>query len=309
MPPEATAGAAPISTGSTGTVVQPNVASTGGPSGVQNGGSPAVPGPVAVPNNASPADWTSSLNESQRLFVQNKGFKQPAEALESYRNLETLMGVPKERLLKLPEAPDAPEWGEVYDRLGRPKNANEYTFKEPEGVKGDPQFKDWAQKQFHALGLTKSQGETLAAKWNEYAQGDVAKQKETYAANLKVEQGALQKEWGAAYEQQIKTCFKAAQTFGLGQEDVTKLENALGYSATLKFLAKVGAKVGEDSFVMGDGAGSGFQGALTPERAQAEITELKKDKDFLRRYSSGDREAFKKMERLHQFAYPDLPQD
>ncbi len=81
----------------------------------------------------------------------------------------------------------------------------------------------------------------------------------------------------------------------------------MGYSATLKFMQKIGAKVGEASFVAG--GESGFQGAMTPERAQAEIAELKKDQDFVRRYSAGGREEYKKMQLLHQMAHPDLPQD
>jgi hypothetical protein len=287
------------------TTSQPDLSSTSGPSGVQGGGNTSAPQTPVV--TSTPNDWTSSLNEQQKLYVGQKGFKDQASVLDSYQNLEKLMGAPKERLLKLPEKADAPEWGEIYDKLGRPKNANEYTFAKPSGKDANPEFTDWAQKQFHALGLTKSQGETLAAKWNEYAVGDQSKAQETQANNLKVEQTALKKEWGAAFEQQMKTCSKAAQTFGLGPDEVSKLESALGYSATLKFLASVGSKLGEDSFVTGDGGG--FQGALTPDRAQAEIADLRKDKDFTSRYLNGGFAEKAKMERLMKFAYPDLPQD
>ncbi len=311
MPPEAQS-AAPISTGSTGTTTQPDLSSSSGPSGVQNTSTSqttsTTQSPVSVPSNASPTDWTSSLNESQKLWVQNKGFKQPAEALDSYQNLEKLMGAPKERLVKLPDASDSPEWSEVYEKLGRPKNANEYKFADAPGLKGNPEFTDWAQKQFHSLGLTKTQGETLAAKWNEYAVGIDQKTNAEAVNNLKVEQASLTREWGAAYEQKVKECGKAAQSLGLGQEEVTQLEKALGFGKTMKFLSNIGSKLGEDSFVNG-GNGGGFQGALTPERAQAEIDELKKDKGFIAKYTSGDRESFNKMQKLMKFAHPDLPQD
>ena len=293
-----------ISAGSSGATVTPGAASTGGPSGVQ--GQTTV---AAVPNGATTQDWTSGFQEQDKLYITNKGFKDPANMLDSYKNLETLMGTPKERLLRLPEKADAPEWGDIYDRLGRPKNANEYQFGKPGVEPVNKEFTEWAQKQFHGLGLTKSQGETLAAKWNEYAMGDVQKTQAAYDANLKVEQGALQKEWGAAYEQKIKGCQAAAQAFGLGKDEVSKLEKALGYSATLKFLSNVGEKLSEDSFIGTGGDAGGFKGALTPGQAQAEIQELLKDKDFSRRYAAGDREAFKKMEALHKAAHPDLPQE
>jgi hypothetical protein len=300
--------AAPISTGSTGTTTQPDLSSAGGPTGVQGGA--AVPqGLASVPNGATSVDWSSSLPEPQKAYLAKKGFKDPGSILDSYEKLETLMGTPKERLLRLPDKPDAPEWGDIYDRLGRPKNANEYQFGKPGAEPVNKEFTDWAQKLFHSQGLTKQQGETLAARWNEYAIGDVQKQQEAYAANLKVEQTALQKEWGAAYDQKIKGCQAAAQAFGLGREEVAKLEKALGYSATLKFLSNVGEKLSEDSFIGAENGASGFKGALTPAAAQSEIEELKKDKDFMRRYTSGDREAFKKMTALHQAAHPDIPQD
>lgn len=292
-----------ITAGSSGSTVQPDLSSTGGPSGVQGSGA----GPVSVPANA-PTDWTSTLPEAQRMYVQNKGFKDAAAVLDSYKSLETLMGTPKERLLRLPDKPDAPEWGEVYERLGRPKNADEYKFATPQGVEANKEFTSWAQKQFHELGLTRAQGETLAQRWNEYASGDSQKLAAEKVTQIKTEETALKREWGAAYEQQTKTAFKAAQTFGLGQAEVTKLESALGYSATMKFLASVGSKLGEDSFITGEQSG-GFNGALTPERALAEIEELKKDKEFVRKYNAGDRDSFKKMTRLHQFAHPELPQD
>lgn len=296
-----------ISSSASGTTVQPGAASTGGPSGVQGGGQTVD----AIPNGATAVnDWTSGLDEQKKLYATQKGFKDPSAILDSYKNLETLMGTPKDRLLRLPDKPDAPEWGDIYDRLGRPKNANEYHFaKPPQGATENKEFTDWAQKLFHGQGLTKQQGESIAAKWNEYAMGDAQKQQEAYSANLKVEQTALQKEWGAAHDQKIKACQAAAQAFGLGQEEVSKLEKALGYSATLKFLSNVGSKLSEDSFVLGGNEAGGFKGALTPGQAEAEIQELLKDKDFSRRYASGDREAYLKMEALHKAAHPDLPQD
>jgi hypothetical protein len=294
-----------VTAGPSGTTVQPDLTSAGGPTGVQNGSGPA-PAPAAA-NGGQPADWTSGLPEQTRMFVQNKGFKDPTQVVESYQNLEKLMGAPKDRLLKLPEKFDSPEMNEIYDKLGRPKDPTGYTFKIPEGQKANTEFTGWAQSQFHKLGLTKAQGEQLAQAWNEYAVGDVQKQTEQYQSTLKSEDTALKKEWGAAYDQNIKACQKAAKEFGLNEENISKLEQALGYSATLKFMAKIGAKVGEDSFVTGDN-GSGFQGALTPDRALAEIAELKKDAEFVRKYASGDREAYQKMERLHKFAFPELPE-
>lgn len=300
--------AAAVTTSSGGATVIPDTASTGGPSGIQGsdaGGATSI-GSVGVPTDA-PADWSSGLPESAKLYVTQKGFKDAASVVDSYQNLEKLMGAPKERLLRIPDKADAPEWGEVYEKLGRPKNAADYKFAPAEGMESNKEFTDWAQKQFHSLGLTRQQGETLAAKWNEFAVGSLKTTSEQQATQLKTEQTALRKEWGAAYDQQIKGAQKAALTFGLKTEDIDKLEKALGFSGTMKFMAKIGEKVGEDSFVTG--GNNAFEGALTPERAQAQIVELKKDKEWTQRYLAGNYEAKAKMEKLMKFAFPDLPQD
>lgn len=292
------------------TSAQPDLKSTGGPSGPQTGGGANTAPPAASTNVVS--DWTSSLPDSAKLYVSQKGFKDPGAVLDSYQNLEKLMGAPKERLLRLPDKSDAPEWGEIYDKLGRPKAPTDYAF---QGVKdasgkvtpGNPEFTSWAQKQFHDLGLTKAQGETLAAKWNEYAVSGQTKESEVRSATTKAEALALNKEWGAAHEQNIKAAQAAARQFGLGQAEVDKLEASIGFGKTMKFLAAVGAKVGEDGFVIGQTEG-GFSGALTPEIAQAQIADLRNDKDWTQRYLSGETAAKSKIERLMKFAYPDLPQ-
>lgn len=288
------------------TTVQPDLKSTGGPSGNQNAG-PVAGGATSV------QDWTTSLPDTAKLYVSQKGFKDPGAVLESYQNLEKLMGAPKERLLKLPEKADAPEWGEVYDKLGRPKAPTDYSIgaKDQKGnpITGNPEFTSWAQQQFHDLGLTKAQGEALAQRWNDYALTDISKRDQTVAQTTTTEKAALTKEWGAAYDQNSKAAFAAAKQFGLGQEEVSQLEKAIGFGKTMKFLANIGSKVGEHSYVDGgNGSGQGFQGALTPEIAKAQILELKNDTDFTQRYLAGESAAAAKMKRLMEFAYPDLPQ-
>jgi len=281
-----------------GTTIQ---SSASGATATVDPASPSHGMPAA--GTSTPADWTASLPDAQKAYVSSKGFKDPAMVLESYKNLETLMGAPKDRLLKLPEKFDAPEMGEVYDRLGRPKTSDEYTFAAPEGMQVNQEFSKFAKELFHKAGLSKSQGELVANEFNKYANGDAAKNQQAQAQQLATEKTALQREWGAAFEDQTKACGKAAQTFGLGKEELAKLESALGYSATMKFLAQVGSKLGEDSFVTG--GESGFKGALTPDVARGQIAELKADQGWVSKYLTGDKEARNQMERLMRFAYPE----
>ena len=291
-------------TGTTGGSTGTADAATGGAPGAttQTGG---ASGSGATATQVPVVDWTSSLPEAQKMFVNQKGFKDPGMVLDSYKNLETLMGAPKERLVKMPEkADDAAGWNEVYDKLGRPKAASEYTFKVPEGVTADPNSTKFAQDLFHKAGLTKAQGEAIANEWNNYAVEADKGAAQARIAQAAVEKTALTKEWGGAWNDKVKACAAAMQSFGLDAAAVTKLESALGYSATMKFLSDIGSKVGESKFVTGDGSGA-FQGSMTPDQARAVLAEKRKDSAWTAKYVSGDSAAREEMAKIMRAMTPE----
>lgn len=246
------------------------------------------------------SDWTSGLDELTRGFVQNKGWKGPADVLTSYQNLEKLHGVPAEQIIKLPtKADDVEAWNGIYDRLGRPKEAKDYKIEAPkEG--GDPKFVEWAKTTFHGLGFTDKQAVGLAAKWNEHISGAQAAQLEAQKTKNAEEGAALQKEWGAAYDQKSKQADAAMRVLGLKPEMMVAFNQAVGFSAAMKALADIGAKVGEDSFVGGGGAPS----ANSQEGAKSKLDALKSDGAFMSRYLNGDAAAKDELEKLMQVAFP-----
>ena len=87
-----------------------------------------TPTPASAP---TPTDWTTGLNDDLRSYVQNKGFKDTAAVVESYRNFKKLHGVPQDRILKLPENLDTPEGRAISERLGAPKDAKDYSINLP----------------------------------------------------------------------------------------------------------------------------------------------------------------------------------
>lgn len=258
-------------------------------------------GGAGVTTGAAATDWTTGLNDEFKGYVQTKGFKDPSMVLDSYRNLEKLLGTDKAQLLRLPQKEDAPEWNEVWSKLGKPAAANEYKVGDD---KGDKAFQDWAQKTFFELNIPKKQAEALATKFNEYQKSGIDAQTQNQQMQIQQQDLELKKEWGKAYEQNIAVGKKAVQAFGLDGEMIDKLESAMGYAGVMKFMQQLGSKVGDDSFVSGQGQ-NGFRGAMSPAQAQSKIQALKGDTDFIRRYTSGDAIARDEMEKLHQFAYPE----
>lgn len=279
---------------------------TGGTSGggSLSAGAPAVSAGGNTPNGLSPnsggnpSDWTTGLNDELKGFVQNKGFKDPGMALESYRNLEKLMGAPKERLLKLPEKADDPAWNDVYGRLGRPEKAQDY------GIKGDEKFVSWAQENFHKLGLSKTQAEKLVENWGNFTGEQEKARLDASQAKAAEEDKALKNKWGQAYEKHTAIAKQAVKEFGMTAEAIDKLESAMGYTGVMELMYNIGSKLGEPSFVAGGNKGGGFN-VMSPEAAKSEINSLRSDPDFVRRYTNNDAEARAKMIHLHKMAYGD----
>lgn len=266
-------------------------------------GTPA-PGAETPAPVAAPADWTAALPEEVKGYVQNKGFRTPADVVESYKNIEKLMGAPRERLLTLPEKPDAPEWGAVYDRLGRPKEAKEYNLPLPEGA--DPKFAEAAKAKFHELGLGRTQAEKLAAWWNEH-NASVTKEMGLAEQAKEVEaKQTLQREWGGDFEKNLDAMERVAAALELKDEHLKGLRSALGPLEATKLLYSIGAKSGigkEDTFVSGDGKSGASGGRMTREAALAQIQALGQDAGFVQRYMVGGAEEKAKMDQLHQIAY------
>lgn len=282
---------------------------TGAPGGQPPAGGTGAPGgqPPAG-GSGGPFDWKSAgVDDLGLAVITDRGWKSPGDLLTSYRNLEKLTGVPPDQIIKLPKADDAKGYTEVFKRLGMPESADKYTIPLPEGDKGE--FAKVARDWFHDANLTQSQVTKLSQHWNTHlkAQNDAA-MKEIEASNVK-DISELKSKWGADYDKNSAVVDKAAETFGMTQEQLNALKSVLGPKAAMEFLHTIGSKLGvESGDVPGMGAGKGAGFAMTAEQAKAEITRLKQDRDFVKLFNSTDpktrMEARAEMDKLSRIAYP-----
>lgn len=298
------AAAAPA--GST-TASDPAAAGAGG-GGASGMGAP----PSSSPNGSTGAaagafDWGKvGLDPEALVLVNDRQWKGPADLITSYRHLERLQGVPPDRLLKLPTDKDpADSWTQVWDRLGRPKDAAEYKIPLPEGDPGD--FAKVMAPIFHKANLTQTQVQTLATEYNTMLAAQHKEQ--TAAAKLKhdAEMTALTQEWGPRAKEFNDVVDRTAEAFGMTKSQLLGLQQAMGPAAAMKFLLNIGSKIAvEGAFHAGD-QNTGFN-AMTPAMAEAKIQELRRNRDFAERYNSTNVEvrskAREEMERLHTIAYP-----
>lgn len=278
-------------------------ASTGGAASSHSGGTGSGAGTSQAA--ASAPDWTTGFNDEHKGFVQNKGWKAPTEMVDSYRNLEKLLGVPKEQLIQLPKDDDPASWESVHTRLGRPATPEGYKFETPK--EGSPEFTKWAAEQFHKAGLSEKQAKPLLENWNNFVKGMSEKKTQEFAGKIAADGQALKKEWGAAYDQNLDAAKRAAREFGVDAKVVDGIERSAGFAATMKFFQTIGQKLGESSYVSGNGSNSqaGGNGPMTPAQAKDRINSNRGDPAFVKNYLAGNSKEKAEMERLHKFAYPD----
>jgi len=265
-----------------------------------NGGGQGAAAPnAAAPASAPASAWYGQADEATVAYITNKGWDNPAKAIESYRNLEKFAGGSKS-LVELP-GPDADEskLGEFYNRLGRPESPDKYGITPPEGA--DPALTDWFKQTAHKHGLTDKQASALFSEWNGKV-GEMSQAMEQEVAQRSEQEiTALKKEWGQAYDKQIDMGKRAVAALGMKQEQLAAYEAKLGTGEMLKLFAILGSKMGEDTFEGGERTGSGGFG-VTPAAARQQIADLKTDKQFMEAYLSGSKEHVAKMQRLMEAA-------
>lgn len=162
-------------------------------------------------------DWRTSIPEEFRSSPSLTKFKSPGDLAKSYLELEKM---PSLRLPK--DGADEKEWEPIYTKLGRPESPDKYEFKRPtlpEGSTYDEALEGDAKKMFFEAGLNTKQAQSLLDK---YTASTIARN--TAAQTALAEQvGALKKEWGGDWDNNVKTA--AAITTEFGGDDLKKLFN------------------------------------------------------------------------------------
>jgi hypothetical protein len=236
------------------------------------------------------------LPDAHKGFVENKGWKSPADAVESFVNLEKLFGADKAgRTAVLPkDENDAEGRKAFYAKIGVPDSADAYELPLPDGDDGS--FAKTASGWFHQHGVPKAAAQGIAKAWNEHisklvADGEAAeKQASEHAAN------EVRASWGpeaAKKEEHARRAFRHV----FGEDKLATYEKALGTAEFLKMAALVGEKIAEPGFAGEGGGGGSF--SMQPSVAKARIEELR-TKRLANQIS--EKEFFAEMERLGPIA-------
>lgn len=240
------------------------------------GGQQQAPPSATPPAGSEQPFHASFTNPDIKTWTEAKGFKSPETMAESLWNMEKLMGAPKERLIKLPEKPDDPEWAGIYEKLGKPKTAADYDLPIPEGVPTD--FADKAKGWMHKYNVPASAAKGIATEWNAEMASMVEAQEKAISLQSETEMGQLKAEWGiqAAEKENIARA-AAKEFFNLDGDKMTAVERTMGSRAFMEAMVAIGEKLGEAKFVQGSNAGGQVS---TIAQAQQAIKDKMNDKDF-----------------------------
>lgn len=255
---------------------------------------------------AAPISWLPNADEVTVGYIQNKGWNEPGQVLEGYRNLEKVLGADRAgRTVVLPgEKAEQAEIDAFYSKLGRPADAKDYKIDMPEGAPAD--YADGFRSLAHQLGLSSKQVEGLV-KWNNDYTGNAATaQANQFKVSFDADSEALRQSWGAAHDQNVVLARNVVAHLGLDTKpggEIDKMSQAVGHKRLMEILHSIGSKTGESEFVSGNS--SNYGSALTPAQAKARIAELRTDKAWTARYLNKDADAMAEMSRLHKYAHPE----
>lgn len=264
-----------------------------------------VGGDAAAPDSsaANTREWLPEAYRADPMFAD---FKDPEAVYKSYVNAAKMVGVDKAEVLRLPKDPSAPEWSDVWNKLGRPETPDKYELKGPDGL--PPAVLTGLAKVMHETGLSKGQAERIMGFYGETVQASAAEQAAANEARYAEVETTLRKEWGKAFDDQLHAAKRAVTELGGPEISELLVSTGLGNNpAVIKMFAKLGAERAEPRGLKGGGGGE-FGGTMTPAAAQAEIKRLQGDREFTKKMSTRGSPDYKaalaQWDDLHRQAYP-----
>ena len=254
-------------------------------------------------------DWREGLDPSVKEHPSIKNFKSPGDLAKSWVEAQKLIGrdkipVPGEKATK-------EDWDVVFERLGRPKDAEGYAIPEVKMPEGYPLPKEEFVKELKAkaleLGLLPAQLKNLYEWFMGNEANEFTKYHQERDLNRTTAENALRKAWGKAFEQNYAIAEQAVIKYGTeGFIEKLKATGLNNDPDMIQFIASMAKNMSEDTIT---GKPPGL--TLSPEEAKTEIAKIQaeamKDKNHpMNNKRHPEYEYFlNKWKSLHQMAYPE----
>ena len=251
-------------------------------------------------------DWRDSIPEDIKNDPSLADIKDVGGLAKSFVHAQHMIG--SDKVVIPSREASQEELDNFYNKLGRPETSDGYeTPKEnmPE-VPLDDQMQVRFFEEAHRIGLNKQQAAALMRWQAQETHNSIEKIDSDGELALLRATETMQKEFGKAYEQNLNMAKNAAKEFG-GEALVELLDTTgLGNEpAIIRAFANIGKAISNDEIV-GGGGRQGFM--MSPAEAKQQITNLKRDPNFMASYTDSDhvahKETVEEMARLFALAPP-----
>ena len=273
------------------------------------GGSPTTGAEATAGQAAAPAetvtqtteglpDWAKDFSPAAQSVIQAKKWAKPEQAVESYANLERLLGGDK---IALPKDENDPAWADVWKKLGALDKPEEYAsqVKPVEGTPDlDPGFVGAMSDLAAKARLTPAQWNALVAGYQELSKAAAAEEAAA-GPDIDAEFAAFKAELGAKADAVIADAQRAGLAAKMTPEESATMMAAFGVKRAMQIMNDLGSKFGKEAGFI---EGKGPQGQMTPEMARARIAELGNDPVWRKSYLEGDSGKKAEMENLQKIA-------
>lgn len=238
--------------------------------------------PTAVGGDPWYAKAELGLSQEARDFLGAKNYASIEDQIKAHRQFETLA---RDRNAITGPAPGKElEWEGWEKHLGWTPDATKYGVEKPklkDGVPYTPEFHDTFVKTLHANKVPPVLAKAIIEGMGKHYESTHEATLHAIAAEDAAVTAELKQEWGANFTQNEELAKRAAQFFGIGQEDMAELEDVIRSPRLVKMFHKLGAAMGEDKLVSPANGGQGGFGSQSPATARAQRLALEADKDFV----------------------------
>jgi hypothetical protein len=174
---------------------------------------PEVDGKDVTGGNAEVIEWLPEEFKEDPDFAE---FKTQEDLIKAFKTQKASMAA----LSKIPtEESSQEDWDKFYEALGRPKTAEEYKLDKelPEGLTFNEDMFNGFTGEAHKLGLSQKQVEGIYSFYNnktlEITKTIDDQVKAVYQKSVDDAVGALKKEWGTDYEDNLKAAVAIGNKF------------------------------------------------------------------------------------------------
>jgi hypothetical protein len=255
-----------------------------------------------VPENndaaAAPQNWADAQYDE---VIAAKGWDGADDVLQSYANLESMVGADK---VVLPAADTSILDWEGWGALGVPDDAADYKLAAPDGMANyDENLSNDMRSIFHEAKLTPEQAQFVHDKYVERFGNQVDMNSAAQTQQLESWDKELHQEYGVAFDERIAAARMAVREFG-GQELADFMdETGMGsHPLVVRTFVKAGMALGQHGQFK-EGSSNSF--GVTPADAKAQIAALRANPALMDSKHPEHKVMNEKLTSLYELANPD----